>query len=1241
MKNPLLFVLTRIVPIAIGIGIAFSSCNNTSTGVEQPPQTEYAPPVTKPLKFSGTKKIDWAGIKPVSVQPFVDKFDTSKFPVQSYDTSGFKPVKSPVEETKFDYNSLPKKDFDIYKLPDHKLGFKTYLLPPPLLIKAGPPGIKNVHFSVHELAGIPELKHARVVKVFTDRDGFLWIATTDALYRYDGENLWLYITIRSSHYIYVMAQDEQGRIWMNEQQNGIDCMDIKKGTLIKTGPGNGLIGSNVVRIFPDKQQRMWLISSKGGVNILNPKTMTVKWLDASNGLANTRGTDVNGDDENNIWIPTDKGVDVIDLKNKKIRYLNTTNYLKEKTITAVIQDHEKRIWLTGYNGSVSIIDFTKGNIQSGKDTRTWDLYQFNNDVWKVLEYGVEDVDTKKNMALVLKTANGLDDSSVDNLARDKDGQVWIGTDNGLNMVSDEKSTIEHLGKILVSSLAEDKDRLFWLGTGKGIDIINRKTKTSRHFTIHRGPDDDSVSTINDINGSIFICSRKGLDIIDPSRTIVTHFGKEQGINNKKTQAVLVDGQGRIWIGGRENGIDVYDPVSKTVKHLGKPQGLSDNEVQDIKADTHGRIWISTVSGGVDVIDPDTWTLNNISFDYSFKPLMPDDKGNMWIGTNINSGLFIADLKSNTLINFSMPQGLIDPTVNSLLMRNGHVYAGTNKGITIITPPAGGINSKEKWEVESFGKNYGLNRLEPVQFLTDIITRDGLYCWGDTGITVLNLSKKDTSRATAFITGITVMDQPDFFTGHDVFELHDKDTLWDQNSDKYYTKGETAEIAGYPHGDRLSWEKVTGPYNMPVNWTLRHDQNFIRFNYSTLNLKDHDTTWYKYRLIGADKDWSDETLSGSSRNYFSLTPGNYTFEVSSRNADKAWSNPALLSFTIKPPWWQTWWAYIIYVCLFAGSTWCFVYYRSRQLVKENRVLEDKVNLRTEEVLRQKEEIFQQKEEIETQRDGLEVQRNDLEKTLSDLKTTQTQLIQSAKMASLGELTAGIAHEIQNPLNFVNNFSEVSKEMMEEMKEEIEKGDIDEVRLIATDIEQNLEKIIHHGKRADAIVKGMLEHSRKSSGHKELTDVNALADEYLGLAYHGMRAKDKTFSAAMNTDFDKGVGKINIIAQDIGRVLLNLFNNAFYAVTEKAKTAGVGYQPTVTINTKRKDDKVIITVSDNGKGIPQNITDKIFQPFFTTKPTGQGTGLGLSLSYDIIMAHEGEIRVETKEGERTEFIVSLPV
>ncbi len=283
-----------------------------------------------------------------------------------------------------------------------------------------------------------------------------------------------------------------------------------------------------------------------------------------------------------------------------------------------------------------------------------------------------------------------------------------------------------------------------------------------------------------------------------------------------------------------------------------------------------------------------------------------------------------------------------------------------------------------------------------------------------------------------------------------------------------------------------------------------------------------------------------------------------------------------------------------------------------------------------------------EELEQKRKSVEETNNALQQSLDDLKAAQTQLVQAEKMASLGELTAGIAHEIQNPLNFVNNFSEVSKELLDEMKVEIEKGNYDEVKDIANDVIQNLEKINHHGKRADGIVKGMLQHSRTSSGQKELTDINALADEYFRLAYHGLRAKDKTFNAAMKTDYDENIGLIKIIPQDIGRVILNLITNAFYVVTEKKKQVGDGYEPVVSVSTKKENSNIIIKVADNGNGIPQKILDKIFQPFFTTKPTGQGTGLGLSLSYDIITkGHGGELKAETKEGDGSVFTIQLPL
>jgi signal transduction histidine kinase len=295
-----------------------------------------------------------------------------------------------------------------------------------------------------------------------------------------------------------------------------------------------------------------------------------------------------------------------------------------------------------------------------------------------------------------------------------------------------------------------------------------------------------------------------------------------------------------------------------------------------------------------------------------------------------------------------------------------------------------------------------------------------------------------------------------------------------------------------------------------------------------------------------------------------------------------------------------------------------------------------------VIRNRKRLHYTYQELQQKNVLIESQRKKAEETLDELKATQAQLIQSEKMASLGELTAGIAHEIQNPLNFVTNFSETSIELLDEMKDELNKGNPREAREIAAEVIGNLEKINQHGKRADSIVKGMLQHSRASSGQKEATDINVLVDEYIHLSYHSLRAKDKSFNATINKDFDATMGKIMLVPQDMGRVILNLVNNAFYAVQQKQnQTGGSEYQPTVTLSTQKLGDKVVITVGDNGNGMTDNVRKKIFQPFFTTKPTGQGTGLGLSLSYDIVTkGYGGTLDVQSKEGEGAVFTITVP-
>ena len=413
-----------------------------------------------------------------------------------------------------------------------------------------------------------------------------------------------------------------------------------------------------------------------------------------------------------------------------------------------------------------------------------------------------------------------------------------------------------------------------------------------------------------------------------------------------------------------------------------------------------------------------------------------------------------------------------------------------------------------------------------------------------------------------------------------------------------------------------------PFNTGINnvneFNLKYNQNTFNIETGIIDLSAKGSGHVRFKLEGGNRneDWQIGPAYYTVR-YAGLQPGRYTLLLQASNANNEFLGPVkTVVINIDPPFWQTWWFRILAAVFVLAGIYAYVSYRSRNLRRKNIELEEKVIVRTKE----------------------------LKHSLEDLRETQQQLIQSEKMASLGELTAGIAHEIQNPLNFVNNFSEVNNELITELEQEMENGNLEEVKSLAKELKVNEQKISHHGKRADAIVRGMLQHSRTSKGQVELTDINALVDEHLRLAYHGMRAKDKDFNVILRTDFDHDAGVTKIIPQDIGRVILNLLNNAFYAVADRKKKNEEGYEPKVIISTKRQNSKentIEISIKDNGAGIPEAIKSKIFQPFFTTKPTGNGTGLGLSLTYDIVKAHGGEIIVNSQLDNGTEFSVYLPV
>jgi signal transduction histidine kinase/ligand-binding sensor domain-containing protein len=641
----------------------------------------------------------------------------------------------------------------------------------------------------------------------------------------------------------------------------------------------------------------------------------------------------------------------------------------------------------------------------------------------------------------------------------------------------------------------------------------------------------------------------------------------------------IDQNNNLWLGTR-NGLCYFNSISEKATRypFAPPSGttkptttLDDNTVISLLFDSKGALWIGTNQGGLNKLDTATQLFtsytNRGNGIVCVTSILEDSKKRFWFSTYL-AGIFLLDRESGTFKRYSEKEGLLGNT-SSLLSedRDGNIVSFNERGISILNPTTEKITTYPfpNLNIKSEFKNGYVDSKKIFHFNNE------------EGISHFDLTKlNDDIKAPSIVL----------------------------ESIKY--RGNNKQDTIVPIIDSETLKLAYNENNLEIE--------FVAINYSIL--QDHR---YAYKLYGFDKDWvSNGTLRHAT--YTNLPAGDYIFMVTTTKPDGTiYENVASFSFSILPPWWRTWWAYLLYIFISVFAIRQYIQHRSKSLQQKNEVLEEKVLERTQQ----------------------------LQQSISDLKATQAQLIQSEKMAGLGELTAGIAHEIQNPLNFVNNFSELSVELLGEMKSELETGNTDVVTEIANDLKQNLDKINHHGKRAENIVKAMLMHSRSSKGHKEKTNLNNLIEEYVRLAYHGLRAKDKSFNAAINFDLDQTIGEIQIVPQDIGRVILNLATNAFYAVNEKKiqlqKQGNNDFMPALKVSTKFKTDDnkwVSLTVSDNGNGITEENINKIFQPFFTTKPTGQGTGLGLSLTYDIIKAHQGIILVNSTVDIGTTFVIELP-
>lgn len=1153
--------------------------------------------------------------------------------------------------------------------------------------------------------GLPE---SNVSTIKEDSEGYMWFSTQNGLVRYDGYQYKIYrlgspkLNRQVATLVFSIVEDNKKNLWVSTLVNGLFRYNRQTDTFEQYPyPDNDLYAQFIISAT-DNEGNVWgrYNSTDGRQSIVkfNPVNRQYerfnKWqtgihhIDASYGY-NAYKT-ANGD----IWLGTDNGIYHYNGKGKGFTgYLAAADTAKQRGVNPVYEAPSEPgiLYMNTFHGSNIDLRLTR------LDTKTGAVKNYKAGIGKdsLLNAGIYSIYEDKKKQLWLGTMQGLskfdrqsgkfsnyvpvdtlkqpDKNTLSAIRETKEGTLWITSPVGLVYFDPKTAAFTRYGmnpddpgaisSSFISTKTIDHTNTLWVGYGNAGAARLNKVKSA--FELYKSGQKTSGYPARTVafdilkNGTAWISTRLGIF--------------KGSVTNNQYQKMFPLAEGEHYSGGivmgRDNmlyvssdgGLIVFNTLTgKKVTYKSNPTDsttLPTNNLNIIFQDHTGIVWIATNNeNGICSFSPTTKKFTRYPYRQTLEKITPKNKyyvddsraiafyedrdSTLWIGTNFG-GLSRFDRKNNRFISYFNNDIRNATCVNTICeTRSGGFWIGTYlDGIFEFDRKSGKF-------IRHFNERTGLLFNSVIAINEDA---DGRL-WA--------LSERGLSRLDPETMQIKNFAMPDILPGYDVFRavnqltklsdgrivfpLNNGLTIFNPrslNDNPYLPIVHIEEIIySNPAASEKAFNKVLAYGHKTLE--LPYDQNRVQIDYIGLQYDNPEQNEYAYKLEGYDKNWVN---AGTDRwvTYNNLSSGTYVFRVKAANSSGKWNNTGdSITIIIATAWYLRWWAWLIYVVLFASAVYAFIAYRSRHLKFENQLLEEKVKQRTNDLSRANKELSEQQEEIITQRDQLS-------EAVDNLKTTQQQLIQAEKLASLGELTAGIAHEIQNPLNFVNNFSEVSIELIEEMEIELTNGDAEEAKAIAADVKLNLEKIHHHGNRADAIVKNMLQHSRAGTGSKEPVNINNLTGEYFKLAYNGLRAKDKTFNTALVTNFDDGLPLINIVQQDFGRVLLNLFNNAFYAVHQKQKTAGENYHPEVVVETAPQPPKggpasVIITVRDNGTGIPDSIKEKIMQPFFTTKPTGQGTGLGLSLSYDIVVkGHGGKIDIDSKEGEYTEFTITLPV
>ena len=956
---------------AVLVIFTLASCN-TQVGDTPFPRGDslHAQPVSQPLQLGKPRKINWLAVKSEGIKPEIKKLDLAALATAPFDTTGYKPLAKPPQSVSFNMGNLPSQAFNLGKIPSMPISFKKYVLPMPVLVKAArlTPRV-GTPISISEVGLAQGLPDKIVLSLTHASDGSVWIGTEKGLYRYDGDCMQVYTTL--SLPIAALKEDPQGRIWYIGP-DGIGVLDVRNG-LSYFSPQIRINFPALPRMITDAHGQIWLthIASKG-VDIIDPQNFSYKHLDEKSGLAGADIWGVYEDEKKNIWLSSlNNGANIINPSREKIFSLKKINGLASDTLRAITGDQKGRVWMAYRSGGVSQVEPDKGTITNiGKDqgiesNATYDLlYDPAGVLWIGTNVGLYALNPEKNQFKLFRESEGVPADFILDLVKDERERVWVATySGGLNVIESQGVMIHPVGVKQMSTLMEDEEGRIWVGAGNnnsdGIQILDFKKKQSTLLNKKHGLADNFIQNIMLYKDEIWVASDGGFDRIHPKQKILEHLGKAQGLASDTVYGTLQDHYGNLWISGPAGGVDRIGANNKSFQHLGAKEGLSEDNILDVKTDSRGRIWIATNHKGVEVLDSAQGTIQTLNQgpglkDTCFRLLMPDASGNMWIGTD--KGIYIADLQSNTLTIISEKEGLSDNYITSMLPYQGKVIVGTRNRASIVSPPASiklagdSTDTGTRWDIGILEGSEGLT-VNSNNWNTNTITRGGQYYWGDVGITIINSIREQKSSAPTYITGLSVMNEPKYFANP--IRIGERDTLW--TTDSFYLKGHMPALAGFTAKYGITWDSVSGPFNLPVNLVLPHDQNYILFHFAQGNLGRPDATMYSYILEGIDKKWSPVSNNTSTENYLNLPPGSYTFKVRSVDEGGHWGRIASFSFTVAPPWWQTWWMYILYAIAVISTIYGYNKYRSKALINANRLLEEKVEARTKEVKQQADEL----------------------------------------------------------------------------------------------------------------------------------------------------------------------------------------------------------------------------------------------------------------------------------------------